>query len=200
MSKPKGQDDQEDRIRTLKARADELSGGQMKVAGLDDCPPDLEEEFWHSVVAYEEGPWTTNFRQLEDAGLSLPSPDSLTDEELAAKLWEVIHELALLHVFIEQTDHLSDRELYSHLWTHSLREETKPSLASNAACHIQILGGCNEEDIQLYLKYYADDAERRHWQADFPGDPIPAHEDPPYNRDRFLPKPDYHFASGEEPN
>ena len=201
MAKPKAEDDQEKRIEALKRHAEELCGGQMEVGSLDDCPAEVEEAFWKHVVDYEEAPWTTHFQQLENAGVSLPSPDSLTDEELTAKLWDVIQKLALLQVFIEQTDHLSDRDLYTHLWTDSLREETKAlSLAANSACHIQLLGSGSDEDNLLYLKYYADDAFRRYWQTDWPNDPIPKHEDPPYDRDRLLPKPDYDSPTGQEPN
>ena len=189
------------RIEDLKRRAEELSDGQMTLGIEDNCPAEMEESFLKYVVDYEEAPWTTNFQQLEAAGVLLPSPDSLNDQELTAKLWEVIHKLALLRTFVEQTDHLSDRELYSHLWTDSLREETKAlPLAANAACHIQILGGCSEEDNQLYLKYYADDVSRRQWHKDFPDDPLPAHEDPPYDRDRLLPKPDYSPPLDHKPN
>src|SRR5450432_3658031 len=134
----------------------------MEVGTLDDYPAEVPEEveegFWKHVVDYEEAPWTTHFQQLENAGVSLPPPDSLKDEELTAKLWDIIQKLALLHVFIEQTDHLSDRELYAHLWTDSLREETKAlPLAANSAYHIQLLGSYSGEDMLLYLKYYADD-------------------------------------------
>ncbi|HET9183349.1 MAG TPA: hypothetical protein VFP59_14535 [Candidatus Angelobacter sp.] len=206
VTKPKARQDREkrsaeDRIEELKRRANELSGGEMQVETLDDYPEETEEAFWKHVVDYEEAPWTTNFQQLENAGVSLPAPESLNDEELTAKLWEVIQKLALLHVYIEQTDHLSDRELYTHLWTDSLREETKAmALAAGGAWHIQILGGCSEEDNQLYLKYYADDDWRRQWHKDFPEDSIPTHEDPPYDRDRLLPKHDYDAPIGGEPN
>ena len=192
MARLKAEDDRDKSVEDLKRRAQELCGGQMKTGGLDDCPAEDEEKFWKQVVDYEEAPWTTNFQQLERAGVSLPPPDSLKDTELTAKLWEVIHKLALLRVFIEGTDHLSDRELYTYLWTDSLREETKAlPLAANSACHIQVLGSGSEEDNRLYLKYYADDAWRQYWQKEFPDDPIPRHEDPPYDRDRLLPKPDY---------
>lgn len=200
MAKREAEDDQDKRIEELKRRAEELSNGQM-VTMLDDCPADVEEEFWKNVVDYEEGPWTTNFQQLETAGVSLPAPDSLNDHELTTKLWEAIHKLALLRVFIEQTNHLSDRELYTHLWTDSLRKESNViPPGSNGAWHIQILGGGSAEDTQLYLKYYADEDWRWHWHKDWPDDPIPAHEDPPHNRDRLLPKPDYGRPSSQEPN
>jgi hypothetical protein len=206
VAKPKAEDDRkkripENKIEALKRQAEELCGGPMEVGSLEDCPAEAEEAFWKQVADYEEAPWTTHLQQLENAGVSLPKPDSLKDEELTAKLWDVIQKLALLHVFIEQTDHLSDRELYTHLWTDSLREETKAlPLAANSACHIQMLGSGSEEDNLLYLKYYADDDFRRHWHEDFPSDPIPRHEDPLYDRDRVLPKPDYSPPTGPKPN
>lgn len=201
MAEQEAEDHRDKRIEDLKRRAEELCNGQMEMCGLDDCSSETEEAFWKQLVDYEAAPWTTHFHQLEMAGVSLPHPDSLNDQELATKLWEVIHKLALLRVFIEQTDHLSDRELYRHLWTDSLREETKalPPVA-NSACHIQMLGGGSEKDNWLYLKYYADDASRWHWQEYFRNDPLPAHEDPPYDRDRLLPKPDYCPPLSREPN
>ena len=54
---------------------------------------------------------------------------------------------------------------------------------------VDVLGSGSEEDTYLYLKYYADDDWRRFWLKDFPDDEIPDHEDPPYDRDRLLPKP-----------
>src|SRR5689334_19440574 len=50
-------------IDDLKRRAEELTGGQMEIGGLDDCPAEVEEGFWKHVVEYEEAPWTTNFQQ-----------------------------------------------------------------------------------------------------------------------------------------
>lgn len=197
---PEGKTPQ-DKIEALKRRALELSGGQLEADTLDDYPEEVEEAFWQHVVDYEEAPWTTNFQQLEDAGVSLPPPDSLKDEELTAKLWEVIQKLALLHVYLDQTDHLSDRELYTHLWTDVLREETKALfMGPGAAWHIQLLSTGSDEDNRLYLKHYADDDFRRQWHKDWPKYPIPSHEDPRYDRDRLLPKSDYGAPSDPEPN
>lgn len=57
--------------------------------------------------------------------------------------------------------------------------------------HIDILGGCSDEDILLQMKYYADDEEREEWAKDFPDFEMPAKEELPYDRDRFLPRADY---------
>jgi hypothetical protein len=42
------------------------------------------------------------------------------------------------------------------------------------------------EDNQTYLKYYDDEKARVKWGHDWLGDKIPKHEDPPFDRDRFL--------------
>jgi hypothetical protein len=120
---------------------------------------------------------------------------------LTKKLWEVIRGLALLRVFLDETDHLSDRELYTLLWSDMLREEVKAvPMDADGAYHLSPLGGCKEEDIQLQMKYYADEEWRRRWQEDFPDFVMPDHEDPPYDRDRLLPQPEYGPRSEQGPN
>jgi hypothetical protein len=184
--------EREKRIADLKRQAEELAGGKMIEGEAEDTPPEVVEGFWKYVVDYEKAPWTTNFKQLEEAGIELPAPETLDDEQLTKKLWEVIHALALLRVFLEDTDHLSDRELYTELWTDMLREEVKAMPPDpDGAYHLSPLGGCSKEDMQLQMKYYADEDWRRKWQEDFPDFAMPEHEDPSYDRDRLLPQPDY---------
>jgi hypothetical protein len=193
--------EREKRIAELKRQAEELAGAKMAEGGMEETPPEIEEGFWQHVVDYEKAPWTTNLKQLEAAGIELPPPETLNDEQLSKKLWEVIHGLALLRVFLDETDHLSDRELYTELWSDMLREEVKAMPPdAEGAWHLSPLGGCSEEDIQLQMKYYADEEWRRQFQEDFPDFVMPEHEDPPYDRDRFLPQPDYGTASEQGPN
>lgn len=181
--------DQQIRINELREAAREVSSGGMAEWESSDCPPDLAEQFWSNVLAYESAEQTCHFIQLEDRGIELPAPGKLDDEQLTAKLWEIIHALAGMNVFLSQTDHWSDRELYEHLWHETLREITM-DLPPNSGwnCHIDFLSTGSDEDNYLYLKYYADDEWRDQWRRDFPEDEIPLHVDPPHNRDAQLPK------------
>ncbi|MCX5727742.1 MAG: hypothetical protein NTZ28_02690 [Nitrospirae bacterium] len=180
------------RIEGLKNEAEEISGGEMVVSdGDEDEDSPVAEEFWERVLEFEKAPHGTRFAQLEEAGVPLPPLDSLTDPELHEKLWEVINKLAELRVFLYHTDHLSDRELYVRLRDDLLLEETTIMPPDpDSACHLDIIGSGSEEDVQIGLKYYDDEEERSHWHKSFPEDTIPDHEDPPYDRDRHLPKRD----------
>jgi hypothetical protein len=153
---------------------------------------DTRESFWNYVLRSDSSTCETLFAQLERMGIPLHAPESLGDGEVTGKLWEVIQGLASVQVFLNETDHLSDRELYSELWHHILREERKAvAWDRRSAYHIDILGGCSQREMHLYLQYYADEDFRRQWKMDFPQDPIPEAEKPPYDRDRFLPQPYY---------
>lgn len=156
----------------------------------DDVPPEIEEQFWEHILDFETARPVPLFETLVNGGLTLPAPDHLDDAQLSAKLRELFNAMALLGVYLHCTNHLSDRELYEHLCKDSLREPTflQPN-NPDFGCHIDLVSSGSEEDIFLYLKYYADEEARRRWQRDFPGEVIPEHADPPFDRDRHLPNP-----------
>lgn len=176
--------DQEIRINELREEANDLSGGRMHAWEEPDCPPDLEESFWRHVVEYEKAPWTSDFEQLVSGGFRPPDPRTLGDGEVTAALRQLVDKLATMRVYLANTDHLSDRELYELLWGDILHEATK--IMPGGDCHIDILGGCSSEDMELYLRYYADDKWRADWAKDWPEDS--PREKPPFDRDRHLPK------------
>jgi hypothetical protein len=164
----------------------ELDGPVSDAAG--GFSADLAEQFLRHVMAYEQAPTTNFFRQLEESGLELPAPADLDDAQLTDKLWQVIEGLARLRVFLTNTDHLSDRQLYQALWSEGLREPVADSTEDEPfPCNLDLLGSGSARAIHLHLKYYADDEYRRTWAEQVPGDDIPAHEDPPFDRDRYLP-------------
>ncbi len=92
-------------------------------------------------------------------------------------------------MFLEFTDHLSDRALYIRLLRHELPQEI-PWLPVDplGAWHLQFTSG-TDEDTDAYLRYYADQDARRQWLVDFPDYVMPPHEELPYDRDRHLPAP-----------
>ena len=180
-----------DRAIRINNLEEELQHLGMESMGMsDECSPAEHEAFLKSIRDFETAPLSTQFEALEREGVELPSPDSMNDADLHAKLWEIIHALAKRDVYFYRTDHLSDRELYVHLWSDCLREETAIMPAGSGWInHLDILGGCSEQDIELSLRYYDDEETRQQWAKDFPDDVIPPHEDPPFQRDRLLPKP-----------
>jgi hypothetical protein len=172
-------------------RATLPAGGEQGARRPDESESDDLNRWLRHLDACESGPWTTGFQLLTDAGVHLPEPESLDDEALTSKLWEVIRELAKMRVFLSETDHLSDRQLYTRLWGRMLREDVPlVPMPADAASHLSVLGGWSNEDNSVYLKYYADEEWRDRWRVEFPRDIIPAHEDPPFDRDRHLPQPD----------
>jgi hypothetical protein len=163
---------------------------QFVSGGFGDVSPQLEEIFMERVCEFEKAGLDTDFNRLVECGIELVPPAELDDAGLATKLWEVVQTLAGMHCFLHDTDHLSDRELYTWLWTDWLREET-PDLSQLAgAWHPSPIGSGNDEDTAILPKYYASEKEWRCWKKEFPNDKLPARCPLPYERDRSLPRPE----------
>jgi hypothetical protein len=112
--------DQEQRIAKLREEIKKLGGNTMSI---EDMPADMEEEFLRHVLEYETAEPISLFRLLENSGLKLLVPGSLTDDDLTPKLKETIERMSSLGAYLLHTNHLSDRELYEYLYNDGLREE-----------------------------------------------------------------------------
>ena len=177
---------QEERINKLRAELEKLGGN---TSTLESMPADMEEEFLRHVLEYETAEQISLLRLLENSGLEVPPPESLDDDALKIKLKDIIDRMASVGSYLLHTNHLSDRDLYDYLYHEALREETVlfPENPSYAYM-IDLTGSGSEDDNQTYLKYYADEEYRRQWAHDWPDDRMPEHEEPPFDRDRFLPQ------------
>lgn len=177
---------QEERIQKMREEIEKL-GGIFSVES--EMPADLEEEFLKQVLEYEQAAPISLFRLLENAGFELPPPDNLDDAVLSHKLEELFDRMASLGAYLLNTNHLSDRELYQYLYDDGLREEATLFPENlGYAYMLDLTGSGSDEDMQVYLKHYADEDFRQRWAKDWPKDPMPEHEDPPFDRDRKLPK------------
>ena len=168
--------DQEKRIEKLHEEVEKLGGSFSE---NPDMPADLEEEFLKHVLAYENASAeeSTLLQWLENADLEVPPPESLDDEKLHAKLWEVVTRMASLGAYLHNTNHLNDRELYEMLYHDCLREQAvlfpeNPSYVYG----IDLVSSGSDEDTLLWMKYYADEDTRTHWLKSFPDYEMPAHE------------------------
>ena len=178
--------DQDERIAKLRQELERL-GGSAK--SLESMPADMEEEFLRQVLEYETAEPISLFRLIENTGLEIPPPDLLDEPSLSSRLEEIVERMAALGAYLLHTNHLTDRELYNYLYVDGLREEAVlfPENPSYAYM-IDLTGSGSDTDNQIYLRYYADEEHRRRWAQDWPDDPIPEHEEAPFDRDRFLPQ------------
>ena len=179
---------QEARIAKLRAELEKLGG-----TTVESMPADIEEEFLRHVLEYETQEPVSLLTWLANSGIEVPPPDQLDDKRLSIKLQEVIYGMAYVGAYLIHTNHLSDRELYEILSDCLTEEVVLFPENPDYAYIIDMIGGVergsgSDENIQTYLKYYADEKARVKWGHDWPGDKIPKHEDPPFDRDRFLPQ------------
>ena len=162
-----GDVDREIRIERMKRELEELAGGPMISGSFGDVPPELEEIFLERACEFEKAELDTNFNRLVQRGIEMVPPAELDDSNLHAKLQEVLQALAEMRCFLHDTDHLSDRELYTWMWTDGLREETPDMAQLGGAWHTSPIGSCTEENIAVHLTYYANKKERRRWKKNF---------------------------------
>ena len=182
--------EQEIRIEKLRQDIQKVTGEEVFTGKANECDPELEETFLEHVLALETHGFVSPREALTRDGFSLPPAEELDEEALAGKLWELIAELARRRLFLERTDHLSDRELYIWLCNQALREEMMGFGLPFGQCHLDVLGCCTEEDLITGMRYYATDEERARSAADFPDFPMPPREKLPYDRGQHLPKPE----------
>ena len=150
-------------------------------------PPD--PAFEAQLGAAEPENWTPPAQQLAAKKIPLLPPDEITDETLTPILWELLHNLSLQGFYVLHTDHLRDRELYAELWERGLRDPAHlPGRNPRGGWFHDFLGSWGEDDMQLWLRYYASDAERAKHAEEYPEDKLPPKEKPPCNRDWRLPK------------
>ncbi len=161
------------------------------VADYSQRDLDATEGFLRYLLMLESEPSSSLAKQLIRDGIELPEPESLDDSAVSQKLDEVIQGLVKLHTYLIHTDHLSDRELYEHLWWEALNEpeyEFDDGMGQYQTT-IDLVGDGSESSTEIYHRYYADELDRDWWLSENPDGYLPDMEPAPYDRDRHLPRP-----------
>ncbi|WP_425613856.1 hypothetical protein NA78x_003700 [Anatilimnocola sp. NA78] len=151
----------------------------VDVLACKQLPTSDENEFLASMLAWERAPALPISRWF-DPPLQLGSPEHLSSEQLRLKLLAAIEQLGSRRIYLELTDHLSDRQLYCLIARDILPSHEKmldlPGNYLNWRCLDADL------DPETWLAYYATDEEREMWAAEN-SEPLPAILPPPYPRD-----------------
>ena len=178
--------EREDRIERLKQQIREVVGDEPLFCSIPECPPEIEEAFLERVLWFEQASRQPLRERLADAGILLTDPDELAEKDLSQQMWDAIRALVTLDIIPINSDHLSDREVYTHLWHTARSGETVMPDFFSRGWYIDFTGQ-GERGIDLYVKYYASADERRAYRRRFPHHPFPDHCEPPYNRDHLIP-------------
>lgn len=163
---------------------------EIAAANTELPPPDPQETaLSEQLRAMEPENWTPPAQQLAEQNVPLLPPSEITDETLTPILWELLHNLALRGFYVLHTNHLSDRDLYGELWERGLRDPAHlPGRNLRGGWFHDFLGSWGEDEMRLWLRYYASDEDRAKHAKDWPDETLPPKERAPFKRDWRLPK------------
>jgi hypothetical protein len=145
---------------------------------LDRMSVDNENEFLHSLLAWERAPVLAIANWFEPE-LVLPSHLELDNEQLSIQLHQVIGRLYEKNILLEYTSHLSDRQLYCMIARDILPAQEKKVQLNDTFLRWQCIDIV--EDEESWLRYYANDMERDMWHHET-GLKLPPRQDPPFQR------------------
>lgn len=76
---------------------------------------------------FNDAPLTTNYDMLQSAGVLIVPPKDIIETcgSFTFHLNHLIHSLAALNVFLVNTNHLTDEQLYAKLWEGPLKDEVR---------------------------------------------------------------------------
>jgi len=163
----------------LRSELEPFLDESLLVVDTKQIPTPAENEFLESLLAWESAPVLPISRWFEPE-LSLQPAGALDDWELHLRLHEVIRQLFQKNIVLQFTDHLSDRELYLLIAREILpSREKKIELPGN-----RFVWRCLDEtaEPELWLKYYATEAERQIWLEFNPSMVLPDPAAPPFQR------------------
>jgi hypothetical protein len=109
----------------LNTRKQFVAERKTKIAELvkSASPEDKDEFYWTMIYDLEMAPKTTGRAQLLESGIvPVPPQELFTPADLHDELWTIIEALSKAGIYLINTDHLNDIDLYSRLYYRILDE------------------------------------------------------------------------------
>jgi hypothetical protein len=150
----------------------------LTVLDLDRLPTEVENDYLASMLDWERAPLLP-IAEWFDPPLALPRLETLDEAELHELLWYAITRLFEKRIVLDNTDHLSDRQLYC-----VISRDILPALEKKMERRGDYLHwNCADEDgdMETWLRFYATPEEREYFAGEFSG-PLPPAESPPHRR------------------
>ncbi len=150
---------------------------------MSDSTPDYTDPF-------DEGDWRPAREIFRHLGYEPLPPAALDGFQLPGRLWEFIYAMAGQRLYLDHTDLLSDCDLYTWLHDQWLEDESSGIPPEGEEVdYIDMTDFNNGLDPIIWLRYFASEEERLEFAREHHLDSLPLHEDPAYDRDRWLPVP-----------
>lgn len=138
-----------------------------------------ENDFLESMLEWERAPILPICEWFQPK-LELPHPDDLSDQQVRDYLYQTVGRLYEKHVVLDFTDHLTDRQLYCLIYRDILPSHEKMIRRQSNYLHWDCAN--TDGDPDAWLRYYANEEERRMWAEETDGY-LPPIDDPPFPRD-----------------
>jgi hypothetical protein len=175
------------RLLARDARIDELLQDARAKGHLED------RSYWMLVYDFEMAP-TTNGRTmlLEHGIIPVPPQDLSGEDQIHEALWTVIEALGASGVYLLNTDHLTDTQLYERLFYKILDEPTQCLPPASGSCeYIDVLHQMDIDAGGLGCQLNQRLLDGVHPSGPcVKGERAPPQKKPIGDRDRFLPRPD----------
>lgn len=174
-------DDEVDQLMLNARLRDELEpylDESVELVNVRDMPTRDENEFLASMLEWERAP-VLPISHWFNPVLSPPPLETLSDVDLSPVLWDTIHKLFSKRIVLDFTHHLGDRELYTLICRDILPSLEKRIERTRTYLHWLCLDPDN--DVDVWLRYYATEEERQGWASENDR-PLPPAEKPPYPR------------------
>ena len=133
----------------------------LDLVRMRQMPTASENEFLASMLAWERAP-VLPISQWFAPKLLLPSLETLDENSVHQRLWDVIHRLHDHRIVLDFTEHLSDRQLYCLIYRDILPSPEKKIDRPRNYLHWDCLDAANNPED--WLRYYASEEEREQWR------------------------------------